>query len=76
MVSGSRFFRIYVIDDNDVDMNFFFFYYCVLDLLFLDEMIWDSKKWNGFLIFKCWESVVFKVKILYYNLIRFIYIEI
>lgn len=76
MASGSRFSRIYVTDDNDVDMNLFLCHCCALDLLLLDEMIWDSKKWNGFLTLKRRESVVFKVKILYYNLIRFTYTEI
>lgn len=43
MASGSRFSRIYVTDDNDVDMNLFLCHCCALDLLLLDEMIWDTR---------------------------------
>lgn len=39
MASGSRFSRIYVTDDNDVDMSLFLCHCCALDLLLLDEMI-------------------------------------
>lgn len=63
MASGSRFSRIYVTDDNDVDMNLFLSHYCALDLLLLDEMIWDSKKWNGFLtLFSAEKALYSKLK--------------